>query len=140
MKTKHILTLLACTLLPLTAKAQQQPLTPEQEEKKMREMIEKTVLRYEEDLKLEVWQTFYVDSILTHNYGEMSAETKELAENRVENYDLYQRITDKWENATFEAFRRILNEEQWKKYLKNGAGRMQKDRDRRAAKREAKNK
>ena len=136
MKTKHILIALACLMAPVLAKAQQQPMTPEQEEKKMRENIENMVLKYEELLNLEVWQTFYVDSILTHNYGEMMAESKALSSNRVENYGLYQMISDKWEEATYTAFQRILDEEQWKKYLKQGAARAKKARDKRAAKRE----
>jgi hypothetical protein len=123
-------------LMPLAARAQQQPLTPEQEEKKMREGIEQLVLHYEETLDLEVWQTFYVDSILVHNYTAMSEETKALAENRVENAELYQMISDKWENATYDAFRKILDDAQWKKYLKGGASRAKKSRDIRAAKRE----
>lgn len=137
MKTKSILPALALMLLPFVAAAQQQ-LTPEQEEKKMLEGIENMVLNYEENLNLEVWQTFYVDSILTHNYKAMADETKKLAENRVENYDLYIVITDKWENATYEAFHKILTEEQWNKYLKSGASRAKKARDRRAEKREGK--
>lgn len=136
MKTKHILIVLIGMLMPLAARAQQQPLTPEQEEKKMREGIEQLVLHYEETLDLEVWQTFYVDSILVHNYTAMSEETKALAENRVENAELYQMISDKWENATYEAFRKILDDAQWKKYLKGGASRAKKSRDIRAAKRE----
>ena len=136
MKTKHILIVLIGMLMPLAAKAQQQPLTPEQEEKKMREGIEQLVLHYEETLDLEVWQTFYVDSILVHNYTAMSEETKALAENRVENAELYQMISDKWENATYDAFRKILDDTQWKKYLKGGASRAKKSRDIRAAKRE----
>ena len=138
MKTKHILIILIGMLMPLAVKAQQQPLTPEQEEKKMREGIEQMVLRYEESLELEVWQTFYVDSILVHNYTAMSKETKALAENRVENTELYQLVADKWEDATYEAFQKILNEDQWKKYLKGGASRAKKSRDIRAAKRAGK--
>ena len=138
MKTKHILILLACLLLPVLAKAQQQPMTPEQEEKKMRDNIEQMVLKYEENLNLEVWQTFYVDSILTHNYAEMMAESRQLSANRVENFDLYQMISDKWEDATYAAFHKIFDEDQWKKYLKMGAGRAKKARDQRAAKREGK--
>ena len=134
MKTKHILVFLALTLIPLAAKAQQQ-LTPEQEEKKIRESIEQMVLHYEESLDLEVWQTFYVDSILTHNYAAMGEETKKLADNKVANYDLYIMITDKWEEKTYEAFHKIMNEEQWAKYLKTGAARAKKARDRRAEKR-----
>ena len=136
MKTKHILIVLIGMLMPLAARAQQQPLTPEQEEKKMREGIEQLVLHYEETLDLEVWQTFYVDSILVHNYTAMSEETKALAENRVENAELYQMISDKWENATYDAFRKILDDAQWKKYRKGGAARAKKSRDIRAAKRE----
>ena len=136
MKTKHILIVLIGMLMPLAARAQQQPLTPEQEEQKMREGREQLVLHDEETLDLEVWQTFYVDSILVHNYTAMSEETKALAENRVENAELYQMISDKWENATYDAFRKILDDAQWKKYLKGGASRAKKSRDIRAAKRE----
>lgn len=138
MKTKHILLVLACILLPTLVKAQQQPMTPEQEEKKMRDNIETMVLKYEESLNLEVWQTFYVDSILTHNYTSMMEESRKLAVNRVENYDLYQLISDKWEENTYNAFQKILDEDQWKRYLKQGAGRAKKSRDQRAAKREGK--
>lgn len=138
MKTKHILIVLACMLLPALAKAQQQPMTPEQEEKKMRDNIEQMVLKYEESLNLEVWQTFYVDSILTHNYASMIEESRALSTNRVENYDLYLIISDKWEENTYNAFHKILDEDQWKKYLKQGAGRAKKSRDQRAAKREGK--
>ena len=135
MKTKHILVFLALTLMPLAAKAQQQPLTPEQEEKKMRDGIEQMVLRYEESLNLEVWQTFYVDSILTNNYTKMMEEQKKLAENKVANYDLYTMISDKWDEKTYQAFQKILDEAQWAKYLKSGAARAKKARDKRAEKR-----
>ena len=135
MKTKHILVFLLTVLMPLAALAQQQQLTPEQEEKKIREGIEQMVLRYEESLDLEIWQTFYVDSILTHNYAAMADETKQLAQNRVENYDLYIMITDKWEEKTYDAFHKILSEDQWTKYLKTGAARAKKARDKRAEKR-----
>ena len=138
MKTKRILIVLACLLASVLAKAQQQQMTPEQEEKKIRENIEQMVLKYEESLNLEVWQTFYVDSILTHNYTSMMEESRALAANKVENYDLYQIISDKWEENTYNAFQKVLDEEQWKKYLKQGAARAKKNRDVRAAKREKK--
>ena len=138
MKTKHILVILIGMLISLSARAQQQPMTPEQEEKKLREGIEQMVLRYEESLDLEVWQTFYIDSILVHNYTAMSQETKALAENRVANSELYQVIADKWEEENYTAFQKILDEDQWKKYLKTGASRAKKARDNRAAKREGK--
>ena len=139
MKTKHILLAILSLSFTLTGFAQEQ-LTPEQEEKKMREGIELLVLRYEESLDLEVWQTFYVDSILVHNYNAMAEETKALAMNRVENGDLYTMISDKWEDETYNAFRKILTDEQWKKYLKGGASRAKKARELRAKKREGKKK
>ena len=139
MKTKHILLAILSLSFTLTSFAQEQ-LTPEQEEKKMREGIELLVLRYEESLDLEVWQTFYVDSILVHNYNAMAEETKALAMNRVENGDLYTMISDKWEDETYNAFRKILTDEQWKKYLKGGASRAKKARELRAKKREGKKK
>lgn len=124
--------------MSLAAMAQEQPLTPEQQEKKLREGIEERVLKLEESLQLEVWQTFYVDSILTHNYGEMSKELKALSENRVENLDIYMLIQDKWEDASYEAFSKIFDEKQWATYLKNGAARAKKAREKRALKREGK--
>ncbi|MBR0298990.1 MAG: hypothetical protein IJQ93_01585 [Bacteroidales bacterium] len=138
MKTKSILLALVFLAAALTARAQEQPLTPEQQEKKMRENIEEMVLRYEESLSLEVWQTFYVDSILTHNFNAMSAEMKELSMNRVENVDIYTLVRDKWEEETYKAFSKILDENQWAAYLKTGAARAKKARDKRALKREGK--
>lgn len=138
MKTKTILLALALLAAMLPVRAQEQPLTPEQQEKKMRENIEEMVLRYEESLSLEVWQTFYVDSILTHNFNAMSAEMKELSMNRVENVDIYTLVRDKWEEETYKAFSKILDENQWAAYLKTGAARAKKARDKRALKREGK--
>ena len=138
MKTKCILAVLMSGAMSLVAMAQEQPLTPEQQEKKMRERIDEMVLRLEESLQLEVWQTFYVESILTHNYGEMSKELKALSENRVENADIYVLIQDKWEEASYQAFSKIFDEKQWATYLKNGAARAKKAREKRALKREGK--
>jgi hypothetical protein len=136
MKTKHILLTVVGLLMFLAASAQEQPLTPEQRAKKMREAIDKMVEDYERNLQLEDWQAFYADSILTHNLEERNKEMEAMASNKVENYDLYTMVGDKWEEETYKAFRRILTDEQWKKYLKSGAGRAKKARDQRAAKRE----
>ena len=142
MKIMRTVLALALFLLPSVAGAQQQRqmLSPEQEEKQMREAIEQLVVKYEEELKLEVWQTFYVDSILTHNTFAMRDETRKLADNRVENYDLYMVVSDKWDEATYSAFRKLFTDEQWAKYLKSGAARAKKARDKRAEKREGKQK
>ena len=138
MKTKHILLTAVGLLMFLLASAQEQPLTPEQRAKKMREAIDKMVENYEESLQLEDWQAFYADSILTHNMEERNKEMEALMANKVENYDLYTMIGDKWDEQTYIAFQKILTEEQWKKFLKTGADRAKKARDKRAAKREGK--
>ena len=136
MKTKHILLTVVGLLMFLAASAQEQPLTPEQRAKKMREAIDKMVEDYERNLQLEDWQAFYADSILTHTLEERNKEMEAMASNKVANYDLYTMVGDKWEEETYNAFRRILTDEQWKKYLKSGAGRAKKARNQRAAKRE----
>lgn len=115
--------------------AQEQELTPEQQEKKIRETLDNVVLKMEESLNLETWQTFYVDSILTYNYAKMQEEMMELSMNKVENPDLFVRVQDKWEEENYRAIGKVLDEEQWKKYLKQGAARAKKARDRREAKR-----
>ncbi len=134
MKKTVTLAILAAILSCPALFAQEQPLTPEQREKKTREGIDAAVAQYEKDLSLEVWQTFYVDSILTYNIGERNKELESLANNKVANMDIYTIVVDKWEEETYKAFRALLTDEQWN--LKKGAGRAKKDRDKRAAKRE----
>ena len=115
----------------------QEPMTPEEKEKKFYEFIEKEVERYESSLKLETWQVFYVDSILTHDYQAMQEEFESLQARKVENTALYEAARDKWMQRIYDSFHRVLDDAQWAKYLKSGAGRDQKARERRAAKQAA---
>lgn len=108
--------------------------TPEQREKEMYEAIQTQVDNYAESLSLEDWQVFYIDSILVHNTNAISAEFKRLNESKVSNPDLYYDVQDKWMEETYNAFRKVLNDEQWAKYLKTGAAREKKARDKRALK------
>ena len=117
--------------------AQEPPLTPEEKEKKFYEFLEKEVERYESNLKLESWQVFYVDSILTHDYKAMQEEFESLQARKVENAALYEAARDKWMQRIYDSFHRVLDENQWAKYLKSGAGREQKAREKRAAKQAA---
>ena len=86
-------------------------------------------------LKLEDWQVFYVDSTLQHDYTSMQNELAELKKARVENTDLYQNVQDKWMEQIDRTYQRIFTESQWAAYLKSGAARNQKARDKRKAKR-----
>lgn len=134
MRIKAILTVLLA-LAAFSAAAQEQ-LTPEQREKQLYENIQKQVDDLTLSLKLEDWQVFYLDSILVNNYTAMSAEFEEMSNNRVSSQDLYIYIQDKWMDETYDAIHKILDDNQWQKYLKQGAAKAKKARDKRAEKRE----
>ena len=124
----------ALLFLPLWLGAQQ----PQDEEKELKELydaIQAEVDNYTNTLDLEVWQTFYLDSILTHDYMAMRDELKGLRDSKMTNTDLYQQTRDKWNEKIYNALEKVFNEEQWAKYLKTGAAREKKSRDKRAAKR-----
>ena len=121
----------ALLLFVLPLAAQNQPQSPEQQEKQMMEYIDKEVKRLTDVLGLEYWQEFYVDSTLTHDYHAMSDELQKLQSAKVENTDLYITIRDKWMQQIDDTYKRIFTEEQWKKYWKSGAQRAQKERDKR---------
>ena len=124
-------------LVPGVALAQQQaPQTPEQREKQMYENIQKQVDNMAESLDLEDWQIFYADSILTTNFGALAKEFEDLGKNKVSDPEVYSRLQDACMEKNYNAFRVILNEQQWAKYLKTGAARDKKARDKRAEKRE----
>ena len=133
-KAIKIFCFVALLLLPLWAGAQQ-PQSEEEELKQMREMIDRTVDNYTSLLELDDWQIFYVDSILTHDYEAMRQEVKGMRDAKMTNTDGYQRVQDKWAEQVYNAFQKVFNEEQWAKYLKTGAARDKKSRDKRAAKR-----
>ena len=125
------LSILACSLFLLGAApgslAQQKERTPE-------EIASQEAERLETLLGLEGWQVFYVDSILQNNYSHMQAELYGLRDSKVENVDLYVSVRDKWNQLTYDAFSKVFNEDQWNRYLKSGAGKEMKLRQKRAAK------
>ena len=106
------------------------------EQKQIDEYIETALDNMERLLKLESWQVFYVDSIYRHDYVALTDELKQLQASKVTNTDLYYQIQDKWAEQMYNAVQNVLNEDQWSKYLKNGAAREKKARDKRAAKRQ----
>ena len=89
---KHIVLLAAALFLgalALPAQNQNQAQTPEQKEKQMLEYIDREVKRLSEQLELEYWQEFYVDSTLTHDYKALQDELEELQKTKVGNVDKY---------------------------------------------------
>jgi ATP-dependent Lon protease len=136
---KHLWMMTAAALclsaFPLLAQ-NQGPQTPEQREKQLLEFIDKEVKRLSEQLELEYWQEFYVDSTLTHDYHAMQEELEDFQQAKVSNVDLYQAVQDKWMEQIDRSYQRFFTEDQWKKYWKSTGQRAQKARDKRKAKSE----
>ncbi len=85
-------------------------------------------------LKLEDWQIFYVDSTLQHDYVALKNELEQLKLSKVENYDLYVKVQDKWMDRIDNSYKKFFNDKQWAAYLKSGAGKAQKAREKRKIK------
>ena len=110
----------------------------QQDEPDILEQAEMEADRLQRLLYLEDWQTFYVDSILKHDYSAMLAEYEQYQKAKVSNSSIYIAVQDKWRDKMDAAFRKVFNDEQWAKYLKNGAAKAQKGREKRKAKAEGK--
>ena len=122
MKIYHLLCAAAFfSLSVFAARAQNQPLSPEEQEKRILEYVD----------ALEYWQEFYVDSTLTHDIKAMWEESSKMQAAKVENRDLFIAVEDKWEQQIDDSFKRFFTEEQWKKYWKSGAERAWKARQKR---------
>ena len=106
--------MLAAALLlgTVTLSAQNQgPQTPEQKEKQLLEFIDREVKRLSDQLELEYWQEFYVDSTLNHDYHALQEEMEELQKTKVGNTDIYQNVQDKWMQQIDDSYHRFFNEE-----------------------------
>lgn len=128
----NIYALAVAVLLPAgygTAYAQQQEKQPD-----VYEQAEQEADRLQGLLDLEDWQVFYVDSTLKHDFPAMMADYEELRKAKVANQSMYQDVHDKWMDQIDKTYMRIFTDEQWAKYLKNGAARAQKARAKRKAK------
>jgi len=123
--------LCALTVLPLAA---QGPQSPEEQEKALYEAIDKEIERQTTMLDLADWQIFRIDSTLTHDYKAMTEEIDALRMSKVSNTSAYIAVQDKWLEAIYQSYHNILNDAQWAKYLKSGAAKAKKARDKRAEK------
>jgi hypothetical protein len=132
---KRLFALMAaiCAFSTLTLFAQG-PLSPEEQEKQLYEAIDKEIERQTTVLDLADWQVFMIDSTLTHDYKAMTAEIDALRQSKVSNSTAYTVVQDKWLEAIYQSYCRILNDEQRARYLKNGAAKAKKMREKRAEK------
>lgn len=133
MELRKLITTIIALVCSATLVFAQKQQTPEEQEKAMFEAIDAQVEKLENQLDLADWQSFKVDSILTNDYKAMQDELQKLSAKKVENYDIYYQVQDKWHEQIYNAYHKIFNEEQWAKYLKQGAAREKKARDKRAA-------
>ena len=113
----------------LNASAQEQEKQPD-----IWEQAETEADRLQRLLELEDWQVFYVDSTLKHDFPAMMAEYEKLRASKVSNTSLYQNVHDKWMEQIDKSYRKIFNDQQWAAYLKSGAAKAQKAREKRRAK------
>ena len=128
-----IRSILLCAVLSagfsLSLAAQEMTADEKKAEKDFHDSVEREIDRLTSLLKLEDWQVFYVDSILTHDYKAMQDELRALQAKKVTNTDMYYDIQYKWQDCIYEAFQKVFDEDQWTKYLKSGAARDKKTRD-----------
>ena len=133
-----IRSILLCAVLSagfsLNLAAQEMTADEKKAEKDFHDSVEREIDRLTSLLKLEDWQVFYVDSILNHDYKAMQAELRVLQEQKVSNTDMYYDIQYKWQDKIYEAYEKLFDENQWAKYLKSGAARDKKARDKKRAK------
>lgn len=128
MNMKFLLTAFIITLTTITLSAQQ-----EQQEKPKSpvEIAEAQADKLQTELKLNNKQLFQIDSVLQSNLTGVSAEFEKLKKGGVSTNDAYINVRDSWQLKTEEAFKKILTDEQYTKYLKyigkmDSKGRMRK--------------
>ena len=100
-------------LLCSTQLSAQQP-----EQKSPEEMAIDEANKLETQLMLDGAQLFYVDSILRHNFIGLSDEMEALRARGSQDIGTYNTVREKWIQKTMDAFKAILSEQQYIKYLK----------------------
>ena len=128
-----VATFFALSFFCCEANAQQQPKQPD-----IYEQAEMEADRLQRVLDLEDWQVFYVDSTLKHDFPAMMAEYDQLRKAKVANSSMYQDVQDKWMDQIDATYKRIFTPDQWAAYLKQGAAKAQKSREKRRLKAQGK--
>jgi hypothetical protein len=128
-----VLMLAGMLAVSVEASAQEQQKQPD-----VYEQAETEADRLQRILDLEDWQVFYVDSTLKHDFPAMMAEYDKLRAAKVSNTSMYQSVQDKWMEQIDATYKKIFNPQQWAAYLKSGAAKAQKAREKRRAQAEGK--
>ena len=132
----HYVLTAAFLLAASPAAVNAQELTPEERkaDQEFYDSVNEKIDRMAEQLDLNDAQIFYLDSIYVHDYKAMQAELNALQEKKVSNADLFYDVQYKWMDQMYYSIQKILDEDQWAKYLKSGAEREKKIRDKKRAK------
>jgi hypothetical protein len=77
---------------------------------------------------------FYVDSTLKHDFPAWVEESNKLQASKVTNSAMYIAVSDKWMDQIDATYKKIFTPEQWAAYLKSGAGKALKAREKRKEK------
>ena len=136
MKLKIFMMVLSSALMFMVAGVEAS--AQQQEQPDIYEQAETEADRLQRLLDLEDWQTFYVDSTLKHDFPAMMEEFTQLQTSKVSNTSIYQDVRDRWMDQIDATYKRIFTEEQWAAYLKSGAGKAQKAREKRRLKAQGK--
>ena len=107
----------AVSAVPAFAQQQEKEKTPE-------EVAAAEVKAMVKELQLSDAQEFYCDSILTHNYISMKSDFENLQKSGMQEASTYQFLKDRWQKKTLEALKKVLDEQQYIKFLRRiGKGR-----------------
>lgn len=87
-----------------------------EKEKTPEEIAWEEAEKLEDELALEPHQTFYVDSVLQHDLRGMYEDLKTLKMSGTSEYNAFNKVKELWSARIDSAFRKILDDEQWKKY------------------------
>ena len=133
-----VLAFVLCAGIGLLLTSVESAAQEQQKQPDIYEQAETEADRLQRVLDLEDWQVFYVDSTLKHDFPAMMAEYDKLRAAKVSNASMYQVIHDKWMEQIDATYKKIFNPQQWAAYLKSGAAKAQKAREKRKAQAEGK--
>ena len=116
MNTTFAKILFAAILIALTTSMyaqnmQQAPKTPQ-------EVAMEQALKLQRDLKLSDYQLFYVDSILQTNFVGQQQEFEKMRVSGLQNPKSYEDVFNRWKTLTEDALEKILDRQQFEKFLK----------------------
>ena len=113
---KRITLLLIATIVLLGANSafaqDDKEITPE-------EYAAKQVKSLTSKLQLTESQEFYVDSILTTNYVGLKNQIDDMQRSGMQDPENYRRCSEMWQDKTIAAMKKVLDEQQFIKYLKH---------------------